>query len=409
MSAEAPHEEVSKLADQGRGPSHRARGRAPGPLQYRYASVTVIMEWTGSIWPSPVRGDEMLGKADTGMAIGDRVRPSAPPGAWRRWFHRWVPVFTLMLLASLLPELLTGSTPVPLLVTTPGGLPSLMALYGCGALLIRETSVRWKRGWVTVMPLGVAYGIVEEGFFAKTMVDPNQPMLGTLGVYGRWMGLNWIPVFAFSIFHSVFSIATQILLTDLIFPRTKGIPFLRFPGTTLALAAYAFISVVGYFTVDPTHYMPGPAVLGFLFAALGAFVLIARAMPLRLLAPRTERPDWTPRRFMVMGAFFMTGFFALFIFGPPFVPFPGLIVALYLCLVAATGRFLLFHAGWRDNEAHKLALVTGMVLFFVPLGVILEIMGDRGVLVAVGGVVVLLFRLRRRWPWTPFNQDPLPP
>lgn len=348
----------------------------------------------------------MLGEAETTTVPSHRVRLISMPERCRNWFYKWLPVLTLMLLASLLPELLTGSTPVPLLVVSPGGFASLLALYGCGALLIREASTRWRRGWAAVMPLGAAYGIVEEGFFAKTMVYPDQPMVGFLGVYGRWMGLNWIPVVAFSIFHAVFSIATQILLTDLIFPRTRGNPFLRLPGTALALAAYAFIVVVGFFTADPTHYIPSLAVLLFLCAAVGTFLLLARVLPPRLFAARMQHPDRSPRWFGGAGGFFMAGFFALFILGPPLIPFPGLLVALYLCLLAVTGRFILLHSGQGDNEAHKVAFVAGMVLFFVPFDIILEIQGDIGILAPLGAVLFLLLRLRRKWRGPSAHPDP---
>jgi hypothetical protein len=41
-----------------------------------------------------------------------------------------------------------------------------LTMYGCGALLIREMSRRFGRGWPTI--LGVAYGIVEEGLGAMS-------------------------------------------------------------------------------------------------------------------------------------------------------------------------------------------------------------------------------------------------
>jgi hypothetical protein len=85
-----------------------------------------------------------------------------------------------------------------------------------------EASVRWKKGLACVLLLGGAYGIVEEAFAAKTMTDPNQPFMGILGVYGHWLGINWVPTAAFLLFHSVFSISFQILLVQLIFPHTNG-------------------------------------------------------------------------------------------------------------------------------------------------------------------------------------------
>jgi hypothetical protein len=45
-------------------------------------------------------------------------------------------------------------------------LPALLImvlLYGCGALLIREVTRRTRRGWLTILLLGAAYGIIEAG------------------------------------------------------------------------------------------------------------------------------------------------------------------------------------------------------------------------------------------------------
>ncbi len=340
--------------------------------------------------------------------------PGAPearplPTGMRRWFHKWLPVLTLMFLAALLPELLTGSTPVPLLITTPPGILSLLALYGCGALLIREASVRWRKGWAAVLPLGAAYGLIEEGLFAKTLIDPAQPQVGILGIYGRWLGLNWILVAAFLLFHALFSIALQILLTDLIFSRTKGRPFLGPVGTTLALAAFVFNVVVGFFVNDPTHYMPDLPVLVALLAAIGLLVLLAYRVPARYLWPWREIPDRSPRWFQVEGVLFMVCFFALFILGTAFVPVPAVVFALYIGLAGLTARFVLAHGGRRGNEAHKLGFAAGLILFFIPFDIILEIQGDLGVVVVPALLLVLIYRLHRMWRSANAPPSPLVP
>jgi probable HAF family extracellular repeat protein len=57
----------------------------------------------------------------------------------------------------------------------------LTALYGSGSILIRELSLRWRKGWPSILALGAAYGIVEEGLMVKSFFDPNWVDLGTLG------------------------------------------------------------------------------------------------------------------------------------------------------------------------------------------------------------------------------------
>src|SRR5262245_38729072 len=73
--------------------------------------------------------------------------------------HRLLPAFVLVGMAFLVAELLPGSAPI----TQPLLWPFLLLIYGPGALLIRESVRRLDRGWASILLLGAAYGIVEEG------------------------------------------------------------------------------------------------------------------------------------------------------------------------------------------------------------------------------------------------------
>jgi hypothetical protein len=76
-----------------------------------------------------------------------------------------------------IPEYLTGSSAVNVIVLNPiwfvCGLIANLGLYGPGVLLIREAKVRWYKGWATVLLLGAAYGILEEGIALSTLFNPN--------------------------------------------------------------------------------------------------------------------------------------------------------------------------------------------------------------------------------------------
>ena len=103
--------------------------------------------------------------------------------------QRIPPALVLYLLSPVIGELLSGSAP-PVEFFNPFGLIILPALYGSGALLVREITLRWQKRWPTILMLGLAYGIVEEGLMVKSFFDPNWMDLGLLGVYGRWAGVN---------------------------------------------------------------------------------------------------------------------------------------------------------------------------------------------------------------------------
>src|SRR4051794_30006274 len=122
-------------------------------------------------------------------------------------WRRFVPVLSLFLLAPLVGEYLLGSLPMSLIVI----LPLMAALYGSGALLIRETARRIGGGWVSIALLGIAYGLVEEGFVTQSLFNPNYLHLrlldfGYLPALG--IGVPWT-IFVLTI-HTVWSIAVPI-------------------------------------------------------------------------------------------------------------------------------------------------------------------------------------------------------
>ncbi len=91
---------------------------------------------------------------------------------------RWRGFVSLVIIAAFLAEFLTGSNSIPQVIAYPPSLLFNVALYGSGALLIREASIRWRKRWAAVLLLGGAYAVGEEGFAAKTMINPNSPILG---------------------------------------------------------------------------------------------------------------------------------------------------------------------------------------------------------------------------------------
>mgnify|MGYP001154199992 CR=1 FL=1 len=104
---------------------------------------------------------------------------------------KFLPIITLLLLSPLCGELLSSSSP-PVEFFNPSTLLLFGALYGCGALLIREVVHRWNKGWASIFILGMAYGIFEEGVVVRSFFNPAWMDLGILGMYGRWMGVNWV-------------------------------------------------------------------------------------------------------------------------------------------------------------------------------------------------------------------------
>src|SRR2546427_12639370 len=103
---------------------------------------------------------------------------AAPAHPYRR------PLLALILLSPVIAEMLSGSSP-PLERLNSVAALLLIWLYGSGVLVMRETAVRWKTGRPSVLLLGAADGIIEEGLAAKSFFHPGWMALGTLASYGR--------------------------------------------------------------------------------------------------------------------------------------------------------------------------------------------------------------------------------
>src|SRR5438309_9459230 len=103
---------------------------------------------------------------------------------------RWYSIAFLVVMSACLAEFLTGSTPFLGPIINPIGFAFNLGLYGGGALLIREATIRWRKRWGAVLLLGGAYAGGEEGFAAKAMIDPMSRVFGNQ-LYTDWAGANW--------------------------------------------------------------------------------------------------------------------------------------------------------------------------------------------------------------------------
>lgn len=176
---------------------------------------------------------------------------------------RWI---TLALPAGLIAEFLLGDQYL-------GGVPAPVSqqvvdvllytvFYGSAAITIREVTRRLGRGWPTILLLGLAWGVIEEGLVTQSLFDPHylgahllqQGFIPLLGTSGPWL------VFVLML-HMVWSVATPIALAEAIATPADGGPqrpwfgrfgLVLFPVlTALAAVAVFFASVPGVRGYDP--------------------------------------------------------------------------------------------------------------------------------------------------------------
>ncbi len=149
--------------------------------------------------------------------------------------RRLLPALGLVVLAPLVGEFLLGNLPITWLWL----LLPLALLYGCGALLIRESARRAGLGWPTVVPLGLAYGVIEEAFVTQSLFNPSYLGLRLLDFgYIPALGIGaWWTVYVLGL-HTVWSTTVPIALVEAATPAARRTPWLGSIGLGITAALF---------------------------------------------------------------------------------------------------------------------------------------------------------------------------
>jgi hypothetical protein len=287
------------------------------------------------------------------------------------YFHRH-PIVLFLAFTPGIPEYLSGSTPTAGLVLAPPVflifLGLNLGLYGPGALLVREALVRWRQGWgwATLLVLGTAYALLEEGTALSTLFNPTDRVVGSYGVYGHAFGVNWIWTIGIIEVHVLFSIGLPILLLGLALPETRGRSLLDRRGIAIALGVYAvdiglLILVANYWRTDGLYLVAAAAIAGLLW-------LVASRLPRGLRDPPRAAPRHGPRAAFLLGL----GAFPLFLVVPAVLAaarVPALATgAVALAIAAALFFAVRAEVGRTENRAHLTAFALGALIPFAVVG-----------------------------------------
>lgn len=347
------------------------------------------------------------------------MQPETTAGTPRR---PCAPAWTLFFLAPAVGELLSGSSP-PAEFFNPFTLLLLATLYGGGALLVREWTLAWHKGWLSLLTLGVAYGIVEEGLCCKSFFDPHWPDVGILGTYGHWLGVNWVWTVHLTGYHAVISILVPITLVELTFPDQRDTSWVgRRMRWLLALGLTAVV-VLGLLAFPDARHPFRPPPVGYVLAMLSVGLLGWLAARLPAPAPETQVPS--PRRLCRLGltAFLGTfGWFLAFWVLPHTSLPPWATVGLGLICAGTAAGVIARQVGGRLAGLAPLqrwALCTGALGFLILLTPIQEATNAQRPdnttgMTAVGlgflfGLLWLGRKLRREAPPPPALVAPPPP
>jgi hypothetical protein len=306
------------------------------------------------------------------------------------------PGLTLFLLAPVLGELVSGHQG-PLEFLNPIALLVFSLPYGCGALICRELMVRWGKGWGSLLLLGLAYGIYEEAVVVRSLFNPQWEELGAMAEYGYAAGINWTWSFMVLHFHTVISIAASVMLAEILYPaRRRGERWLN--NWTFGLAALYLLlwTPLGWWMTD---YRPPELHYVLSIAAIGALGAAAWRLPAPSITPALPQRK-TPAAFW---------FFLIGCLNTPVIfigialsaehGWPPLVVTLAaLCAVDAMTLWLVWvlsgrGAGWEDR--HRLALVAGLLAFFLFFGTAQDFEQFKGHSIVALLAVIGLWRIRR--------------
>ncbi|HEX4031443.1 MAG TPA: hypothetical protein VHX20_13825 [Terracidiphilus sp.] len=210
------------------------------------------------------------------------------------------PIWTLVLLAPLIAEVLSGSTRMSFIFVY---VPETM-VWGCGALLCRELVRRWRGGATSLLLLGLALSIAEEFVIQQTSLAPL-PFPGAHAQYGRLWGVNWVYFLFMLGYESVWVAVVPVTLTELIFPSRRSQPWLRRGGLITACSVFAVGCYIAWFTWTqralprkmhvPPYHPPLVAIASGIAAILllGIVAYALRAVG-RETAMNSLRPPHTP-------------------------------------------------------------------------------------------------------------------
>ena len=286
---------------------------------------------------------------------------SQPPTSYRN--RSVLAAVTLFFVAPLVAEFLLGDFPLtwlPVLIV-------LAPMYGGGAILIRELTRRSRRGWPTILLLGVAYAIIEEAFTTQSLFNPHYlgmhllahawiPSLGT----GAWWTLFMLNV------HPFWSIGVSIALVEGLFPSKDGLspsrttaPWLGNVGLSIAAALFAFGVYWGtryQFRHDPFRATPAQ----FLVSALLVVVFAAVAFFIPPPAPG-RNPSPVPSPWLMGVAAFLLG--AAVFLSPILWDWGAVVLILGVDLVFLVGLGLFSQCeGW--TPLHTLSVGAGGALLY---------------------------------------------
>lgn len=185
----------------------------------------------------------------------------------------------LFIVAPLVAEYLLGDFPITML----SPLITMAPFYGGAAILIRELARRSGRGWPTMLLLGAAYALIEEGFTTQSLFNPHYLNLPFHLLAPAWipaLGIGgWWTLFMLNV-HTFWSMGVSIALVEAAFPSRARTPWLGNIGLAIAALLFVLGAVAGTaYTIHHEHFMASHAQFAVTALLVVLFICAAFLIP----------------------------------------------------------------------------------------------------------------------------------
>jgi hypothetical protein len=163
------------------------------PTRATESAVIDFQTRDGAGYPPPIQGrraggyDSSLLLRSWTSALGAQAMPIPS-----------TPALVLFLLSPVMGELVSAFLS-PLEFLHPLRLAITLVPYGCGAITAREIVIRWRKGFTSLVLLGLAFGLLFEGIVTRVLFNPNWGELelcpatdGRMALAGYWRSVSCI-------------------------------------------------------------------------------------------------------------------------------------------------------------------------------------------------------------------------
>lgn len=298
---------------------------------------------------------------------------------------------TLSLFSIVFTEVLTGATPF-MKFLNPATFLFLFALYALPVALIREARVRWHLGVWGVFFLGLAYGILNEGMAAKTLLRTTHVPIPSFDYYVMFLGVNIGFAILILVWHALHSVLMPILFTHVMFPTERDRPWLN----KKVAALFAILAIAAAFIAFHTQNA-GPISLPHFFAFLAiiiGMIFVAKRIPKipGIVFSDTKQSTFKP---LLLGFFAqITLVFILSALAGLHIPIAGYMV---FVLVSIAGfAYILKRTGWFRLPAllfFGMGSYLGIALFFQILSSLIPTNASGSFVIGLCFVAAIFFTL----------------